>query len=101
MTLTRITLFTDGSCWPSGTAGGAAAILIREDGRELDLVRPVPEPTTHNRMELFAVIIGLDALDRPHRVTVMTDSEYLRVNATERLPLWRGNGWVLTTASPC
>jgi ribonuclease HI len=50
--------------------------------------------------ELFAVLIGLAALDGPHEVTVKTDSEYVRVNFNDHLPTWRVNGWRLTNRKP-
>jgi ribonuclease HI len=49
--------------------------------------------TTNNRMELTAALRGLEALKRPSRVDLYTDSEYLRRGITEWLPGWRRRGW--------
>ncbi len=49
--------------------------------------------TTNNRMELTAVIKGLEALKRPCRVEVFTDSEYVRRGLTEWMEKWKANQW--------
>ena len=49
--------------------------------------------TTNNRMELLAVIRGLEALRRPCRVHLFTDSKYVGQGLTEWLPNWKARGW--------
>ena len=49
--------------------------------------------TTNNRMELRAAIEGLEALKRPCRVTVHTDSQYVKNGITQWLAGWKRNGW--------
>jgi ribonuclease HI len=44
-------------------------------------------------MELMAVIKGLEALDRPLRIRIVTDSEYVYFGISERLTRWREDGW--------
>jgi ribonuclease HI len=56
--------------------------------------------TTNNRMELTAAIEGLRALRRRCRVTIVTDSEYLRRGMTEWLPAWRRRGWRTAARKP-
>ena len=53
--------------------------------------------TTNNRMELMAVIQGLEALKQPSSVTLYSDSQYV-VNAMEKrwAERWRKNGWMRT-----
>jgi len=51
-------------------------------------------------MELCAAIEGLRALKRTSRVTVLTDSEYVRRGITEFLPRWKANGWRASTGKP-
>jgi len=58
------------------------------------MVRSGAEPeTTNNRMELTAVIRGLEALKRPSRVELVTDSIYVGKGITEWLAKWKANGW--------
>jgi ribonuclease HI len=81
-------MWADGSCYPPGGCGGAAAILVAADGREREVVYAVNAPTTNQRMELVAVLAGLAALTRPCAVHVVSDSEYV-VKGWDRLPGWR------------
>ena len=72
---TEVSLFVDGSCRGNPGPGGCCAIL-QAGGREKVLVGG-DDQTTSNRMELTAVLIGLQALKRPCAVTVVTDSQYV------------------------
>jgi ribonuclease HI len=56
--------------------------------------------TTNNRMELRAAIEGLAALKRPCRVTLTTDSQYVRTGITEWLSRWKANGWRTAAKKP-
>ena len=49
--------------------------------------------TTNNRMELTAVVRGLEALKRPSHVELFTDSVYVGKGLSEWLPKWKANGW--------
>ena len=49
--------------------------------------------TTNNRMELMAVIRGLEALKRPSTVRVYTDSQYVQKGISEWVHKWKRNGW--------
>ena len=49
--------------------------------------------TTNNRMELTAVVKGLEALKRPCRVELFTDSVYVGDGMTKWMPKWKSNGW--------
>lgn len=73
----QITMFSDGSALGNPGPGGWA-VLLRGNGRERLLAGGCPELTTNNRMELTALLHGLQALNRPCQVTVVTDSEYVR-----------------------
>ena len=72
---TAVNLFVDGSCRGNPGPGGCCAIL-QAGGREKVLVDGA-DATTNNRMELTAVLTGLQALKRPCAVTVVTDSQYV------------------------
>ena len=56
--------------------------------------------TTNNRMELMAAIAALEALKRPCRVALYTDSIYLRDGITKWLPNWKARGWKTAAKEP-
>jgi ribonuclease HI len=86
-----VTIYTDGGCEPNPGPGGWAA-LLRYAANERVLTGSEPH-TTNNRMELTAATRALQALKRPCRVDLYTDSEYLRRGITEWLPSWRRRNW--------
>ena len=88
----QVDLFTDGAC--SGNPGpGGWGVILRSAGREKELSGG-EESTTNNRMEMTAVIRGLEALKKPCQVMVHTDSRYI-VDAFEKgwLDNWIARGW--------
>ena len=87
----KVVLVTDGACIGNPGPGGWACILrYQQHKRELFGCEPA---TTNNRMELLAVIEGLEALKEPCEVAVVTDSEYVKKGITEWLPKWKERGW--------
>ena len=87
-----VTLYTDGACSGNPGPGGWAAIL-QWRGKEKVLTGG-EKLTTNNRMELTAVIRGLEALKEPCQVTVYSDSRYVVEAMTEGWALgWRARGW--------
>jgi ribonuclease HI len=89
--MSEITIFTDGSCRGNPGPGGWGAILIAgEKERE---IWGGEAATTNNRMELTAAIEALNALKRPCRVELHTDSQYVKNGITEWLRLWKARGW--------
>ncbi len=82
-----VEIWTDGGCKPNPGPGGWAAIL-RYRGHERELSGAEPA-TTNNRMELTAAAAALEALKRPSRVALHTDSQYVANGITR----WR-QGWV-------
>ena len=70
-----IRIYTDGSCVGNPGPGGWAAIVL-ENGSEREL-HGRQEQTTNNRMEMLAVIKGLEAVPEQSQVTVLTDSQYV------------------------
>lgn len=89
----EVILFTDGACSPNPGPGGWAFILRHPaSGKELE--RSGAERfTTNNRMELMAVIKGLEALRRPTRVHIVTDSQYVKQGLEQWMRSWKANGW--------
>ena len=98
MTEPHVTVYTDGACSGNPGPGGWGAILISGKHRkELKGGEPV---TTNNRMELTAVIRALEALKRPSRVRLYTDSQYVRQGITAWIHTWKKNGWKTSDRKP-
>ncbi len=87
----KVEIFSDGSCLGNPGPGGWCALLRSARGEELLVGNEVH--TTNNRMELLAAVQGLEALKRPCRVSVTTDSLYVRDGISQWLQNWMGNGW--------
>jgi len=87
----RVEIFTDGACSGNPGPGGWGAIL-RYNGVEKELSGGEVQ-TTNNRMELMAAIAALEALKRPSRVDLHTDSTYLKDGITRWIHAWKGRGW--------
>ncbi|MFO7577992.1 MAG: ribonuclease HI [Pelovirga sp.] len=88
---TLVEIFSDGAC--SGNPGpGGYGTVLRFGAHEREL-SGYAELTTNNRMELLGAIVGLEALSRPCRVRLTTDSQYLVKGMTEWLQGWQRNGW--------
>lgn len=94
----NVEIFTDGACSGNPGPGGWGAIL-RLGGRERELSGGDPA-TTNNRMELMAVISALEALQRPCRVKLYTDSKYVLEGATKWIHGWKKNGWRTADKKP-
>ena len=90
--LTFVEIFTDGAC--SGNPGpGGWGTILRCNGIEKELSGGEKE-TTNNRMELLAVINGLEALKRKCKVKIYSDSSYVVNGITKGWAEgWRANGW--------
>ena len=90
--MTEVVIYTDGACSGNPGRGGWGAVL-RWNGKQKELHGGEPL-TTNNRMELMAAIQALEALNRPSRVTLHTDSKYLLDGITKWIAGWQRNGWL-------
>ena len=96
--LPLVHMATDGAC--KGNPGpGGWGVVIRSGEREKELSGGEPL-TTNNRMELTAAIRGLQALNRPCRVVLSTDSRYVMDGLTKWLAGWQRNGWKTAAKQP-
>lgn len=87
----KVILFTDGACSGNPGPGGWGA-LLRYRGYEIEISGNA-HATTNNRMEMLAVINGLEALKRSANVHIFTDSTYVMRGITEWLSVWKQHGW--------
>ncbi|MBK8453567.1 MAG: ribonuclease HI [Thiofilum sp.] len=83
--------FTDGACRGNPGKGGWG-VLLRFGAHEKELYGYQAE-TTNNQMELMAAIQALEALKRPCKVILTTDSQYVRQGITEWIVGWKRKGW--------
>src|ERR1700676_865826 len=89
----EVQLFTDGACSGNPGPGGWAFVLRHPtSGKEVESSGAEAE-TTNNRMELMAVVQGLEMLTRPTHVELLTDSVYVGKGLSEWMRKWRANGW--------
>jgi len=93
-----VEIYTDGAC--SGNPGpGGWGVLLRMGGHEKELFGGEAD-TTNNRMELTAVIRALEALRRPVRARVHTDSQYVQKGISEWIHGWKKRGWRTADRQP-
>lgn len=93
-----VVIYTDGACSGNPGPGGWGAILI-SGKRERDLWGGEPA-TTNNRMELMAAIQALEALKRPCKVELHTDSKYVQQGISEWISGWKARGWKTAAKAP-
>jgi len=94
-----VEIYTDGACKGNPGPGGWGAVLRGSSGKERLLSGGEPH-TTNNRMELLAAIEALNALKRPCRVELTTDSNYVRDGIMKWIHGWRRNGWKTADRKP-
>ena len=93
-----VEIFSDGAC--TGNPGpGGYGVILRYGKQEKELSGYCPD-TTNNRMELMAVIKGLEALKRPSRVRITTDSKYVYMGITTWIYGWQKKQWLNSRKQP-
>ncbi len=96
-------IYTDGACSGNPGPGGWGALMIARDGdcvvKEREL-KGGEAHTTNNRMELLGAINALEALERPSKITVITDSAYVKNGVTSWIHGWKRNGWKTSNKKP-
>ena len=93
-----VQIYTDGACKGNPGPGGWGA-LLQAGGHERELFGGEPLTTT-NRMELLAVIRALQALKRPSRVVIHTDSQYVQKGISAWIHAWKARGWMTSDRKP-
>jgi ribonuclease HI len=93
-----VEIYSDGACRGNPGPGGWGAIL-RAKGAEKEIYGGEAD-TTNNRMELMAVIRALEALKRPSRVRLYTDSLYVQKGISSWIHEWKRRGWRTADKKP-
>jgi ribonuclease HI len=95
--------YTDGACSGNPGPGGWGALLRAMDGGVIIKERCLKggeANTTNNRMELLAAINALEALAKPSKLTIITDSQYVKNGVTGWIHGWKRNGWKTSAKKP-
>ena len=98
MTDDVVEIYSDGACRGNPGPGGWG-VLLRARGAEKELWGGEAD-TTNNRMELTAVIRALEALKRPSRVRLYTDSQYVQKGISQWIRQWKRRGWRTADRKP-
>ena len=94
----EVTIIPDGACSGNPGPGGWAAIL--RHGAHERILTGGEADTTNNRMELLAVIRALEAMKRPIKARVHSDSQYVLKGISEWIHGWKRNGWKTADKKP-
>lgn len=102
MTKPTIEIFTDGACRGNPGPGGWGVLLRYGDNAEKKekKISGSEAHTTNNRMELTAVIKALEALKKPCKIILTTDSQYVKKGMTEWMLQWKKKGWMTSDKKP-
>ena len=93
-----VTIYTDGACSGNpGPGGWGAVLLFGEKEKEICGGEPA---STNNRMELMAAIQALEALTKPCKVELHTDSTYVMKGISEWIHSWKARGWRTADKKP-
>ena len=93
-----VDIYTDGACSGNPGPGGWGALMLC-NGEEKELCGGEGE-TTNNRMEMLAAVQAFQALKKPTRVRLHTDSTYLKDGITKWINNWKRNGWRTAAKKP-
>lgn len=93
-----VVIYTDGACSGNPGPGGWGALL--QHGSTEKALNGGAAETTNNRMELQAAIEALEALKKPCKVTLYTDSNYVKGGITSWITAWKAKGWKTTSKKP-
>lgn len=95
--------WTDGACSGNPGPGGWGVLLRALDGENILKERCLKGgegETTNNRMELMAAISALETLERASKLTITTDSSYVKDGVTKWIFGWKKNGWKTAAKKP-
>ena len=96
--MSEVIIYTDGACRGNPGPGGWGAVLSY--GSTKKELHGSERMTTNNRMELLAAIQALDSLKRSCKVSLYTDSQYVRKGILEWMDNWKKRGWRTAARKP-
>jgi ribonuclease HI len=94
----KVIVYTDGACKGNPGPGGWGALLMY--GGKTKEICGGESPTTNNRMELMGAIMALETLNKPCKVELHTDSQYVMKGVTQWIHGWKARGWRTADKSP-
>ncbi len=95
--------YTDGACSGNPGPGGWGVLMRAMEGGRILRERELnggEAQTTNNRMELMAAISALEALKKPSKLTIVTDSNSVKDGITKWIHGWKKNGWRNSAKKP-
>ena len=95
----KYVIYTDGACSGNPGPGGWGAIILSEEKNETS-ISGKEKSTTNNRMELMAPIMALRKIKKASKITIYTDSIYLKNGITIWIKNWEKNGWKSVNKKP-
>jgi ribonuclease HI len=95
----KYVIYTDGACSGNPGPGGWGAVILNEEKIDTN-ISGKEQSTTNNRMELMAPIMALRKIKKASKITIYTDSTYLKNGITTWVKNWEKNGWKSTNKKP-
>ena len=95
----KYTIYTDGACSGNPGPGGWGAVIFDNDNNQKN-ISGSEKNTTNNRMELLAAIMALEEIKTSSKITIYTDSIYVKNGITEWVLKWKINGWKNSNKEP-
>jgi len=91
-------MYTDGGCRGNPGPGGWGALL--KYGQHIKELKGFQKETTNNQMELMAAIQAFKVLNRPCKVHITTDSQYVKNGITKWVSGWKQKNWKTAANKP-
>ena len=97
--MTNIKAYTDGACSGNPGPGGWGVLIVTDNSKNIEL-NGGDTHTTNNRMELTAAIEALKHFKQPTKLTIYTDSVYVKEGISSWLDNWKARGWKTASKKP-
>ena len=97
--MTNITVYTDGACSGNPGPGGWGVLIVTDSSESIEL-NGGEKHTTNNRMELTAAIEALKHFKQSTKLTIFTDSVYVKEGISSWLNNWKARGWKTASKKP-
>lgn len=97
--MTNVTVYTDGACSGNPGPGGWGVLIVTDSSESIEL-NGGEKHTTNNRMELTAAIEALKHFKQSTKLTIFTDSVYVKEGISSWLNNWKARGWKTASKKP-